>query len=49
MNRWAYFHASPAFSRACADEATRTATSLADCAGMLARLIADAYLMGGEL
>lgn len=37
------------FEIACADEATRLCRTLAECAGPYPRLIADAYLMGGEL
>lgn len=51
MNRWLYFlpFSSLAFEKACADEATRKCETLAQAAGEIPRLIADAYLMGGEL
>jgi hypothetical protein len=49
LNHWMYFPASHAFSRRCAVESTRQCISLAECTGLLPSLIADAYLMGGEL
>ena len=47
--RFVYFPASWQFDLACAYEATRQCETLGQCAGLLPRLIADAYLMGGEL
>ncbi len=47
--RWMYFPASLVFGRACAYEATRHCVRLSEAAGLLPKLIADAYLMGGEL
>lgn len=44
-----YFPASPQFEVASAAESTRNCKTLGECAGLLPRLIADAYLMGGEL
>lgn len=40
---------SPAFYIASCVEATRNCKSLAEAAGLQARLNGDAYLMGGEL
>ena len=37
------------FDVAMAHEATRLCNTLGGCAGLLPRLISDAYLMGGEL
>ena len=47
--RFVYFPASWQFENACANESTRHCENLGQCAGLLPRLIADAYLMGGEL
>jgi hypothetical protein len=44
-----YFPASPQFEVAMAVAATRNCMTLSECAGLLPRLISDAYLMGGEL
>lgn len=44
-----YFPASVQFSAACAAESTRHCVKLSECAGPLPAMIADAYLMGGEL
>lgn len=47
--RWMYFPASRQFEVASAAEVTRHCETLGECASLLPRLIADAYLMGGEL
>lgn len=44
-----YVRVSHQFNVACANESTRNCKTLGECAGLLPRLIADAYLMGGEL
>jgi len=44
-----YFSMSHRFEVASADEATRHCKTLGECASLLPLLIADAYLMGGEL
>ena len=49
VQRWDYCPASLAFTAACSLEATRTCKTLGGAAGMTPRLIADSYLMGGEL
>lgn len=49
INRNTTFPASLAYEKACADHSTAHCPSLAECAGELPLLIADAYLMGGEL
>lgn len=49
VQRYQYFPASWQFEVACACEATRNIGSIGECAGLIPRLIADAYLMGGEL
>ena len=49
IQRSMYFPASSHFARASACEATRGCNTLGECAGLIPRLIADAYLMGGEL
>jgi hypothetical protein len=46
--RWIYFPANRFFIAACANASVRGMT-LSQSAGELARLNADAYLMGGEL
>lgn len=47
--RFPVAEASWRFEAACAYEATRTCATLGECGSLLPRLIADAYLMGGEL
>ena len=47
--RYLYFPASWQFENASAAEATRGCNTLGECSGLAPTLIADAYLMGGEL
>jgi len=47
--RWLWFASSCQFERASSITATAGCKTLGECAGLLPRLIADAYLMGGEL
>lgn len=50
LQRWIFYHNHRQFCIACGDEATRHCSgNLAEATGELPRLIADAYLMGGEL
>lgn len=44
-----YLPAFHQFEAASANESTRICNTLSECAGLMPRLIADAYLMGGEL